>query len=177
MHAIILRSGKQLDEPKAIQGEEGDYVAKERGQTSLGDEVVKVPKDKEQGIHEEDPRPRVVALSTPGSFPQHLAKAKLKAKFEKFLEILKKLQINIPFLDPISEMPSYANFLKQIPSNKRRPQEHSVVSITEEGSANLQNKLHPKLEDPDTFSTARVVGDVSISRALCDLGVSVTLTP
>jgi len=45
-------------------------------------------------------------------FAQRVAKAKLEAKFEKFLEILKKLQINIPFLDAIPEMPSYATFLK-----------------------------------------------------------------
>ena len=35
-------------------------MAKEKGQTPLEDEVVKVPKDKEQAIHEEDPRSRVV---------------------------------------------------------------------------------------------------------------------
>jgi len=60
MNAIILQRGKQLDEPKAIQGDEVECVAKEKGQTPLEDEVVEVPNDKEQGIHEEDPRPRVV---------------------------------------------------------------------------------------------------------------------
>jgi len=66
----------------------------EKGQTPVEDEVIKVPNDKNQGIHEEDPRPRVVEPYRPlVPFSQHLAKAKLKAKFEKFLEILKKLQI------------------------------------------------------------------------------------
>jgi len=68
----------------------------------------------------------------------------LRPKFGKFLEILKKLQINIPFLNAISEMPSYAKFLKEILSNKRMLQEHSMVSLTEECSAILQNKLPPK---------------------------------
>jgi len=44
MNAIILRSGKQLDEPKAIKGEESECVAKEKSQTPLEDEVVRVPK-------------------------------------------------------------------------------------------------------------------------------------
>ena len=35
-------------------------MAKEKGQTPLEDEVVDVPNNKEQGIHEGDPRPRVV---------------------------------------------------------------------------------------------------------------------
>jgi len=37
-------------------------VAKEKVQTPLEDEVVEVPNDKEQGIHKEEPRPRVVSL-------------------------------------------------------------------------------------------------------------------
>ena len=47
MNVIPLRSGKQLDEPKAIQGKEGECVTKEKGQTPLEDEVVEVPNDKE----------------------------------------------------------------------------------------------------------------------------------
>ena len=70
MNAIILRSGKQLDKPKAILGEEGEWVAKEKSQPPFEDEVVKIPKDKEQGIHEEDLRPRVVEpYRPPISFP------------------------------------------------------------------------------------------------------------
>jgi len=44
-------------------------------------------------------------------------------------------------------MPSYAKFLKEILSNKRKLQEHAMVSLTKECSAILQNKLPPKLED------------------------------
>ena len=40
-------------------------MAKEKGQTPLEDEVIEVPNDKEQGIHEEDPRPSVVELYQP----------------------------------------------------------------------------------------------------------------
>jgi len=60
MNAIILSSGKQLDEPKTIEEEEGECVAKEKGETPLVDEAVEVPNDKEQGIHDEELRPRVV---------------------------------------------------------------------------------------------------------------------
>jgi len=50
---------------------------------------------------------------------KRLAKAKLKANFIKFWEVLKKLQINMPFLDAIFEMPSYAMFLEEMLYNKR----------------------------------------------------------
>jgi len=47
-----------------------------------------------------------------------MAKAKLDLQFEKFLEVLKKLYINIPFIEALSQMPSYAKLLKEILSNK-----------------------------------------------------------
>ena len=132
---------------------------KENSQTTLEDEVVEVPKDKEQGIHKEDRKPRVVEASQPPvPFPQPLAKVKLGAKFGKFLGLLKKLQINIPSLDVIFEMPSYAKFLKEILSNKQKLQEHAMVSLMEECSAILQNKLPPKLEDRGSFSTPCALG-------------------
>jgi len=52
-----------------------------------------------------------------------------------------------------------------------------MVSITEECSAILQNKLPSKLEDSGNFIIPCTVGDVSISRALCDVGASMSLMP
>ena len=61
----------------------------------------------EQAKNEEATKPKPVKPHRPLiPFPQRLAKAKLEAKYGKFLEVLKKLHINIPFLDAISEMPS-----------------------------------------------------------------------
>jgi len=39
------------------------------------------------------------------------------------------------FTDALSEMPSYATFLKEILSNKRKLEEHETVDLTEECSA------------------------------------------
>jgi len=128
--------------------------------------------NKEEGIHEEDPRPRVVKPYQPlVPFSQCLAKAKLEVKFGKFLEIFKKLQINIPFLDAIFKTPSYVRFLKEIPSNKRGFK--SMVWFPLRRSV----KLPPKIEDSGSSSIPYAVGDVSISRALCDLRASVSLMP
>ncbi|KAJ9145987.1 hypothetical protein P3X46_028310, partial [Hevea brasiliensis] len=49
-------------------------------------------------------------------------------------------------------MPSYAKFLKEILSNKRKLEDHETVALTEECSAILQRKLPPKLNDPGSFS-------------------------
>ncbi|XP_073153477.1 uncharacterized protein [Henckelia pumila] len=47
----------------------------------------------------------------PPPFPAALKKAKLDSQFAKFLEVFKKLNINIPFADELMQMPSYAKFL------------------------------------------------------------------
>ncbi|XP_020243263.1 uncharacterized protein LOC109821488 [Asparagus officinalis] len=74
-------------------------------------------------------------------------------------------------------MPSYAKFLKEILSNKRRLEEYETVALTQECSDIIKNKLPPKLKDPGSFSIPCTIGDMSINRALCDLGASVSLMP
>ena len=54
----------------------------------------------------------------PLPFPQRFAKAKLDSQFGKFLNMLKKLHVNVPFLDALSLIPLYAKFLKEIRSEK-----------------------------------------------------------
>ena len=77
-------------------------------------------------------------------YPQRLLNAKEEHKYGKFLEMLKKFHINIPFLEAITDMPSYAKFLKDLLSNKGKLLENAIVALTEECSAIIQNKLPPK---------------------------------
>ncbi|KAJ8765482.1 hypothetical protein K2173_014604 [Erythroxylum novogranatense] len=74
-------------------------------------------------------------------------------------------------------MPSYAKFLKEILSNKRKLEEHETVALTIECSTAIQNKLPPKLKDLGSFSIPCQIGKITIERALCDLGSSVSLMP
>ena len=83
----------------------------------------------------------------PLPFPQRFQKQKIDKQFSKFLEVFKKLQINIPFADALEQMPSYVKFMKEILSNKRKLEEHETVALTEECSAILKKKLSPKLKN------------------------------
>ncbi|XP_073309913.1 uncharacterized protein [Primulina huaijiensis] len=99
----------------------------------------------------------------------------LDIQFSKFLEIFKKLHINIPFAEALAQMPSYAKFLKEILSNKRKLVNFQIVKLSEECSAILQNKLPPKAKDPGSFSIPCTIGTSFVSKALCDLGASINL--
>ena len=70
-------------------------------------------------------------------YPQRLKKNKLDNQFVKFMEIFKKLHINIPFADVLEQMPSYVKFMKNILANKRKISNFEIVALSEECSAIL----------------------------------------
>ncbi|XP_059315368.1 uncharacterized protein LOC132065959 [Lycium ferocissimum] len=72
-------------------------------------------------------------------------------------------------------MPSYAKFLKDILSSKRKLEEVSVVKLTEKCSAILQNKLPQN--DPSSFTIPCTLGGAHFEKALCDSGASINLMP
>ncbi|XP_071917054.1 uncharacterized protein [Coffea arabica] len=76
-----------------------------------------------------------------------------------------------------TEIPSYAKFLNEIMTKKRRLVDSETIALTEECSAIIQNKLPPKLKDPGSFTVPCTIGNVEFSKALCDLGASVSLIP
>ena len=53
-------------------------------------------------------------------FPQRLQKAKMENQFSRFLDVFKKIDINFPFVEALTQMPNYAKFLKDIQSKKRK---------------------------------------------------------
>lgn len=63
---------------------------------------------------------------------QRLKKKNLDIKFAKFLEVFKRIHINIPFAEDLEQMPHYTKFLKDIMSNKRRMTDNGTINLTEE---------------------------------------------
>ncbi|XP_022868243.1 uncharacterized protein LOC111387880 [Olea europaea var. sylvestris] len=144
--AITTRSGVQLLEIHVKRPSVNE-------ETSLPAEEETVEQDKQ--LKESTPKgspdnSRDKATSTvnphepPITFSQWLRKHKMEQQYKKFLEVFKKLHINIPLADALSQMPSYAKFLKDILSNKRKLEDHETVMLTEECGARIQKKL-PKL--------------------------------
>ncbi|WRX11769.1 Reverse transcriptase [Theobroma cacao] len=74
-------------------------------------------------------------------------------------------------------MPRYVKFLKDILSKKRKLDEFETVSLTEECSAILQNKLPLILKDPSSFTIPCTIGNLFFTKALSDLGASINLMP
>ncbi|KAH9763478.1 hypothetical protein KPL70_001188 [Citrus sinensis] len=113
----------------------------------------------------------------PPPFPQRFQKQKQDKQFSKFLEVLKQLHINIPFVEALEQMPNYVKFLKDILARKRRLGEFETVALTQKISHMLQSKIPTKVKDPRSFTIHCSIGTRYTGRALCDLGASMNLMP
>src|SRR3954471_8106220 len=65
-------------------------------------------------------------------FPHLLAKRKKDSKAQDISEIFKKVKINIPLLSAISQIPAYAEFLKNLCTNKRKFHDQEKVILSQE---------------------------------------------
>ena len=91
---------------------------------------------------------QVPAYTPTVPFPQRLQKAKREEQLSRFLDIFKKIEINILFAEVINQMPNYAKFLKEILNKKRKIAEEGIVNLTATYSAVIQQKLLVKMKDP-----------------------------
>ncbi|XP_043700039.1 uncharacterized protein LOC122650713 [Telopea speciosissima] len=114
------------------------------------------------------------ALKTPSSPPF----GKQGEKMKEMLDLFQQVHINLPLLDPIKKVPAYAKFLKDLCTQKRklRNQTPKTIHLTEQVSTIITN-LPPKLKDPSAPLISCVIGDLSIDKALLDLGASVNILP
>jgi hypothetical protein len=91
--------------------------------------------------------------------------------------VFKQVQINIPLLDAIQKIPSYAKFLKDLIIMKRKTNVPKKAFMTEQVSAILQRKLPLKYKDPGCPTITCMIGFSQIERALLDLEARVNLLP
>ncbi|KAM1270963.1 hypothetical protein ACFX2J_031829 [Malus domestica] len=164
MNVVTLRSGKEVFE----QDE-----ASTKAETS--------PKDTELNKKDSDKVSKEVQNSfnscVPIPFPRRFMKSKKEQTDKEILDTFRKVQVNLPLLDAIKQVPKYAKFLKELCTNKRRFHDQETMALGEEVSAVLQRKLPPKLKDAGSFTIPCVIGGKEFRRALCDLGASINLMP
>jgi hypothetical protein len=110
-------------------------------------------------------------------YPERLQAPRNGGKLKDILEVFKQVQINIPFLDTIQQIPSYAKFLKDLVTVKRKTNVPKKAFMTEQVSAILQCKLLLKYKDPGCPTITCMIRVSQIERALLDLGASVNLLP
>ncbi|XP_015068676.1 uncharacterized protein LOC107013229 [Solanum pennellii] len=71
----------------------------------------------------------------------------------------------------------YAKYVKEIVANKRRLTEYETITLTEECTSKIKNKLLMKLKDSGCFTRQITIGQSIHARGLCDLRASINLIP
>ncbi|KAH9679689.1 hypothetical protein KPL71_026230 [Citrus sinensis] len=162
--AVILRSGKELQEPSKKVTK---HVEDELEKNEL------MPKSQDAQPTRAKPLPIVI----PPPFPSRFAKSKKEEQEKDILETFRKVEVNIPLLDAIKQIPRYAKVLKELCTSKRKLRGDEKVHMGENVSAVLQKKLPPKCKDPGMFTIPCKIGSVRIEKALLDLGASINVMP
>ena len=93
------------------------------------------------------------------------------------LEVLRQVKVNIPLLDMIKQVPTYAKFLKDLCTMKRGLNVDKKAFLSEQVSAIIQFKNPVKYKDPGCPTISVNIGGTCVEKALLDLGASVNLLP
>ena len=162
--AVQLRSGKELEKIK-----EKNDSSKEEERPEKEEALEK----KKEGVDRKDIKGSRPAVP----FPQRLQKSRIEEQFARFLKTFQKLEISMPFIEVVTQMPLYAKFLKDMLSKKRKIVEEEIVNLTTTCSAVMKKELPEKMKDPGSFTIPCIIGGVEIQKALCDSGASINLMP
>ncbi|XP_071697644.1 uncharacterized protein [Rutidosis leptorrhynchoides] len=182
-----LRSGKKYDnkvgEKEVVQQKSSkSLIVLDEDEVSENNNHGKGEKDKEPNVNETGkpetesktiPFPK--ALESPNQFPY----GKKGPQPEDMWETFKQVKINLPLLDAIRQVPSYAKFLKDLCTQKRKQRATlpKKVELTEHLSAVVSGTLPPKFKDLRIPLIAVTVGNKHVKKALLDLGASINILP
>jgi hypothetical protein len=102
---------------------------------------------------------------------------KLDNHFEKFVEVVRRLSINMPLLDAL-QVHTYSHYFKDILAKKYEVATLRVdhVKMSEQCSAAIANGLE-KQKDPGCTTIPCFIGSFKFEKASCDLGASVSVMP
>ena len=190
--AVILRSGNELRESKKNEKDSRnkEAVKEERNQKLEAEKDVaesskrdlleeKKKKKNEESIEKEKPQKKeeVRVYRPPLPFPQRLKQAKIDEQFFRFVNMFKKLEVNIPFAEALAQMPNYAKFMKDIINKKRKLEDCGTVNLSANYSVVIQRRMPQTMQDPGSFTIPCAIRNHEFGKALCDSGASINLIP
>ena len=168
-----LRSGKVIE--KTIQPKE--LIPDSQNEPVEDDEVSDKPHVPRTDVIDGDPEQDKASHIPPAPYPHRLRAPKKVNNHSEIHELFKQVKLNIPLLDAIKQILSYAKFLKYLCMVKRKLGVNNEAFITEQSTSLIRNNLPPKYKDPGSPIISIVVGNSKLGHDLVDLGASVNLLP
>ncbi|XP_019423053.1 PREDICTED: uncharacterized protein LOC109332524 [Lupinus angustifolius] len=161
----VLRNTKTGRSKKIIrETRKGEVVQDKEGVITNEDDIRENSDKKKGGL------PQLKDLH----YPKRPSKKYKEGQYIRFLDLFKNLQINIPFMEAMEQMLVYAKFMKDLLTKKRKFSEETVT-LEARCSAIIQKSLPEKTKDPSSFTIPITIGELSVGKALLDLGAIINL--
>jgi len=180
---VVTRSDKEVG-LNAKGSDETKGKPKDRGECKDDEEIdeeIVVEKEENKSENKEKEKKKEVVTKPPLvktlPYPLKPSKKDKERQFARFLDIFKRLQINIPFSEALEQIPTYAKFMKEISIKKIRFIEEETIELEAECSAIFQKMLPPKLKDPGSFTLPVTIGSLVVGKTLLDLGANINMMP
>ncbi|XP_025607957.1 uncharacterized protein [Arachis hypogaea] len=176
-NTITLRSGTTLEEipPRAMEDIHEEEVVVE---VSHEDDEGDTKQEEEEEVSLKEPkRKAIMDESIPIPFPSMVKKAKKTLEFDlNMLQVFKKVEVTIPLLDAIQQIPKYAKFFKDLCTHKDRIGELETLLLGSSNSS-LMKSISEKCSDPRPCLISCWIGGVAFYDCMCDLGACVSIMP
>jgi hypothetical protein len=156
--AIKTRGGKSIRDPPYPNSAGTNGISKEVPSNDLADKEVQPEKIVPQEYYDTRLLP----------FPQRMRKPLVDEQFACFVEVIQKIDINMPLLDAM-QVPTYTRYLKDILNNKRLLPTTKVVKLTEQCSNVILHKLPEKKKDLGVLRSPARSGHNSSTRPCATL--------
>ncbi|XP_054811565.1 uncharacterized protein LOC129312818 [Prosopis cineraria] len=140
------------------------------------------PKEKEVLGRREPPKEYQIGnpISRDMPFPKALTRFAKKGQEEDrhdVFDMLKKVEVNIPFLEMIKSMPKCAKFLKELCNNKKGFKPLVAVQMSLNINSVFKPQLPLKYRDPGACTIPCQIGNMFVQEALIDLGAALNVMP
>ncbi|XP_042415053.1 uncharacterized protein LOC122004195 [Zingiber officinale] len=97
-------------------------------------------------------------------------------EFQEHVNLFSKVEVNVPLLTMIKQIPKYARFLKDLCVHKKKLKGNELISLGKNVSALIQ-PVPQKYEDPGLFTVPCEIGSSLFKDAMLDLGASINVMP
>ncbi|XP_015965765.1 uncharacterized protein LOC107489521 [Arachis duranensis] len=105
-------------------------------------------------------------------FPQRLKGGVSRKIYSRFLNMFASLDVNIPFIKALQQMPSYIKYINELLVKKSSLKGGQTIKMNRECSALIQIESPTKKKDPGSFHIPCAIRETMIDKGLYNLGAN-----
>ncbi|XP_070022669.1 uncharacterized protein [Nicotiana sylvestris] len=121
------------------------------------------------------PKAKAPMTRSPSPNPQRLTKQNSENQFKTFIDMMRRLSINVPLVEDLEQMLGYEKFMNDLVT-KKRSMNCETIKMIHQVSA-IVHSMASKLEVLGAFTIPCTIGSADFAKTLCDLGGSFNLMP